>query len=176
MLAAEALQTACPSCWCVEVTSEHRCNAIQDLVRPDDVIHLFRRPLRHPVIQHALANRVAGWMQRAFRRGALRYIPDPEGCDMWCPPALTLQRRGGDCDDLAILAASVVLAGGGDCDVIVGHFCDGRGCQGHAWVEGVDERGAFLLEATTGALYRDQVPAGYISHLILRPGVCAVAA
>jgi len=33
----------------------------------------------------------------------LQYIPDPDGTDYWQTPAETLQRGGGDCDDLSLL-------------------------------------------------------------------------
>ena len=76
----------------------------------------------------------------------------------------------------AILAASMLMAGGVAVDVVVGHHCNGFVCDGHAWVEGHDDQGWFLLVATGGHLLRRARPASYAPHLKLRPGVCRLAA
>jgi hypothetical protein len=92
-------------------------------------------------------------------RGRLRYRRDP-GRDVWFSPAATLQRRGGDCEDLAILSLSLLLAGGHhEAHLVIGRHCDGRRCEGHAWVEGADARGGFLFEATSMQLMRYRPPA-----------------
>lgn len=43
-------------------------------------------------------------------RRHLRYIPDPSGFDVLFEPAETLARGGGDCEDLALTAASLLRA------------------------------------------------------------------
>jgi hypothetical protein len=59
--------------------------------------------------------------------------------------------------------------------VVVGRMCDRRGCAGHAWVEGHDEHGWFLLEATNGSLSRNTLPNDYQRELLLTPEKCAIA-
>ena len=146
------------------------------LVRPEEVAHLVV-PVPLPLVAvETQAIRVAAWMRSRFDDGTLDYIPDPPDCDRWCPPGVTLAQGGGDCDDLAILAVSLLAAGGIDADFVVGHYCSRFMCFGHAWVEGHDEQGWFLLEPTTGWLSRDARPAGYHASLLLRPGLCRIAA
>lgn len=104
------------------------------------------------------------WMQEAFRLGILRYIPDPPGeCDFWCSPRSVLERGGEDCDGLAVLATSIILAGGFPAMLRVGRYNE----TGHAWCEGVDDGGPFLLEATSGEVLRTRprayVPIGPVS-------------
>lgn len=96
------------------------------------------------------AESLGAWIKEARRSGALQFIPDPKGSlDRWCTPSATLARGGGDCDDLAVLCVSVLRAAGLRAWVVVGW----RGRESHAWVEGHDERGAFLLEATSGEVW-----------------------
>jgi len=113
----------------------------------------------------------------ALRTGDLAYRHDPPGCDRWCSPHTTLydHEGKGDCDDLTILGASILLATGVDAAVAVGHLCGPVLCGGHAWVEGVDEHGPFLLESTNGQLHRDR-PARYHLQLLAGPGWCSRAA
>lgn len=168
---------ACPTCRCVSHTPADRCRAIQDLVRPEEVAHLLRTVPAHLVPPaYSFVGSVARWLQGQMGTGDLAYIPDPEWCDRWCSPTGTLDRGGGDCDDLAILAASLLMAGGLAVDVVVGRHCNGFVCDGHAWVEGCDQRGWFLLEATQGHLFRRGRPATYSPALKLRPGNCRLAA
>jgi transglutaminase-like putative cysteine protease len=116
---------------------------------------------------------VARYLKRAFALGELSYIPDPAGCDLWYPPAVTLWRGGGDCDDLSSLSLSLLRAMGlRSADLVVGTHCDGRVCDGHAWVEGRDRFGHFLLEATNGTLLRGGRPWVYHAQYRLCPGRC----
>ena len=169
----------CPSCLCVRTTPLDRCVALQDLIRPWEVAHLLhrRRPVLLPVPRRArhqprpsLTTQVAKFMGREFR-----YVADPPHCDRWCSPAITLRDRAGDCDDLAIFAASLLIAGGVDAEVVAGNHCDHGKCGGHAWVEGWDQGGFFLLEATSGRLLRHR-PRAYIPQLHASPGRCTIAA
>jgi transglutaminase-like putative cysteine protease len=74
---------------------------------------------------------------------------------LWVSPTQTLQRGGGDCDDLSSLALSLLYAMGlRSADMLVGTYCGGQLCDGHAWAEGRDRSGHFLLETTNGTLLR----------------------
>jgi len=59
--------------------------------------------------------------------------------------------------------------------VVVGRLCNRRGCEGHAWIEGTDEHGWFLLEATNGSLSRNALPNEYRRELLLTPEKCVIA-
>lgn len=158
-------------CLCVGSSPADRCRAIQELIRPQEVAHLIRRvPLHQLPADHTLARSVARYVATE-----LVYVPDPPNCDLWCSPARTLHRRRGDCDDFAIFSASALLAGRVDAAVIVGLVFVRGAWRGHAWVEGVDHLGWFLLEATSGTVYRRERPSTYIAQLELRPGSCCVA-
>jgi transglutaminase-like putative cysteine protease len=93
--------------------------------------------------------------------------------DRWGRPLETFRRGGGDCDDLAIVAASFCRAMGVPMYVVVGLMCQGLACDGHAWIEGQDEGGWFLLEATSGQLTRGGLPGGYQRHFLLTPESCS---
>lgn len=58
----------------------------------------------------------------------LKFIPDEE--DFWQLPQETIERRSGDCEDLAFLLHSLFLASGLDSEFVIGQFDRGR----HAWV------------------------------------------
>ncbi|WP_395835572.1 transglutaminase-like domain-containing protein [Archangium violaceum] len=136
-------------------------NAVQKLVRPWEVQHLINRAPPPPawlgVYQPPFAERVAQWLREQFDSRLLSYQSDPSGFDVWSSPALTLRRRTGDCEDLTLLVVSIFLAGGASARVAIGSLPGG----GHAWVEGADAHGGFLLEATSGELHRYQRPADY---------------
>jgi len=168
---------ACGGCRCVAFTSRARCRAIQHLIRPHEVEGLFVRVSASLLPSgHDFPASVARWIQVQLAARRLRYVADPPSCDRWCPPAETLWRGSGDCDDFAILVASMLRAGGvQNLDVVVGHHCSGWVCGGHAWVEGVDHSGPFMIEPTSGAFYTSR-PSEYIPFLRLRPGLCRVAA
>lgn len=132
------------------------------------------RPADRLPFPHNFAESVAAAIRRDLEHGALQYEADPPDCDRWCSPARTLARGKGDCDDLAILAASILRAGLTSAAVVTGHYCGRDGCIGHAWVEGADERGWFLLEATNGSLFRVARPETYQAQLILELGRCVM--
>ena len=163
------------SCRCVGPTLLDRCVAIRQYVRPEDVKHLIKVvPLHQLPRGYTSAGSVAQWMRGHLASGSLRYIPDPPTCDRWGRPAETFRRGGGDCDDLAILVASCCRAMNVRMAVIVGIMCNSEECGGHAWVEGEDEAGGFLIEATTGDIRRVRPPE-YERHFLLTPESCAVA-
>jgi transglutaminase-like putative cysteine protease len=159
----------CSGCRQVSLSARERYQAIRELVRPWEVAHLWlpRRPHRSP--RPSTADEVAAWFRWMFRVGKIRYIPDLAGPDIWCSPSATLEREGGDCDDLSILAASSIESRNHRLvvNIAIGNLCTDLGCIGHAWVEGIDEDGWFLLEATSGELFRRKRPRDYRIHLLL---------
>lgn len=140
------------------------------MIRPAEVAHLIEWVPRLPASWSAAAN-VAEYLQTAFHTGQLAYIPDPKECDLWCSPRVTFARGGGDCDDLAALAVSILHAMGVEAHLAVGVYCDGDKCSGHAWVEGRDKQGGFLLEATSGTVQRIR-PSAYGLQYLLHPNSC----
>ena len=163
-------------CRCVGSTLIDRCVAIRQFVQPDDVAHLIYQKQRTPFDwNHSRAGSLSNWFKNRFAIGKLRYIPDPTDCDQWGRPSHTLARGGGDCDDLAILGASLCRAMKVPMAVVVGRVCNRRTCEGHAWVEGEDEHGWFLLEATNGNLFRNGLPSDYRRELFLTPEQCVIA-
>ena len=133
--------------------------AIERVVRPAEAeglaIHLEEVWCCTPL---TFASVVGWWLIQARKAGRLIYIPDPAGpLDFWCSPKSTARRGGGDCDDLAVFAASTLLAAGRPTTVVVGTLFG----SGHAWCEGYDEAGWFLLEATSGDVHRWSRPIGY---------------
>ena len=162
---------------CVSPAPIDRCTAIQELLRPEEIEHLILRvPAGWAPFIDPFASSAAVWLQNMFRQGRLSYIQDPVNCDLWCSPARTLLRRGGDCDDLSILMASLMEAGGIPAFVVTGTYFNGITHVGHAWVEGQDADGGFLLEATTGQLIRGFRPWTYSAELFLSRGQCQLAA
>jgi hypothetical protein len=61
---------------------------------------------------------------------------------------------------MAVLGASILRASGQIGRVVVGTL----GGVGHAWTEGCDDQGPFLLEATNGELFRWYRPADYLPN------------
>ncbi len=161
---------ACPSCLRVSLSPIARWRAARALVRPREVSDLFTSVpnfLLPP--DYSVAGSVAAWIRESIANGTLRYRPDPPGTDLWCSPAATRYTGGGDCDDFAILAASMIAYAGVAPQVAIGYYCEGLSCQGHAWVEGHDGHGWFLLEATSGQLYRFYRPKNYVLNQLVQP-------
>ena len=155
-------------------------SAIRRLVRPWEVADLIEIVPRWRLpAGHTFAASAAAWLFRELRSRRLRYISDPDrpfGYDHWCSPSATLERGGGDCDDLAILAASLLLASGVDAWVVVGTLRRGLRPAGHAWVDGVDELGGFHIEATSGSLVLHVRPGRYRASVFLGPDCFELAA
>ncbi len=81
---------------------------------------------------------------------ALAYIPGSRKFDTWQVPDETLKRKGGDCEDIAFLVASLLLASGisgYNVRVALGYFVDtqGGGRHAHAWVMYKNEEGYWSL-------------------------------
>lgn len=92
-------------------------------------------------------------LKALFQSGRLRYRADDSfrGTSRapWYRPAATLQRGGGDCEDLAILLAAMLNAHGWDASVVIGSMWQGGTWGGHAWVAVRNRRGeAVYFEAT----------------------------
>ncbi len=118
--------------------------AARELVRPSEVPPAWAGA-------GASADALGAALREARASGVLTFAPDPQGSlDRWCTPSATLARGSGDCDDFAILACSALRAAGGRAWIVAGW----RGRESHAWVEGHDARGAYLLEATSGQVWR----------------------
>lgn len=151
------------------------CESVQSLVSAEDVAPVMPHIRRLWKSQgQSTGKAVAAWLQGELSSRRLRYVMDPPARDVWTAPRETIRRGYGDCDDMSLLAASLLRAMRRTSDVVVGHMCRDTGCIGHAWVEGNDEKGFFHLEATTGAILRLR-PAGYYPFVMLRPGRCQVA-
>jgi transglutaminase-like putative cysteine protease len=142
-------------------------DAVQQLVRPWEVRHLINRNA-HPLqvaYSPPVPEQVAQWLRSQFADRQLSYYSDPSGFDCWYSPATTLRRRAGDCEDLTLLTVSLLLAAGVSARVAIGTVPGG----GHAWVEGEDAHGGFLIEATSGELHRYQRPSEYTLSWHINP-------
>lgn len=134
----------------VPATAEAQAAALRTLIRADEVVHLVEQ-----LDEADPAWSMGRWLRACRALGLLRYIPDPPAADVWRAPACTLSNGGGDCEDFAILAASVLRwLPHAELDVVVG-LCD---LEPHAWLEGCDRGGWFLLETTRGELYHRPPP------------------
>lgn len=151
----------------VPVDRRARCAIGRELLRPWEVADLVG-----PVDEWALRSGRDFVDGVAAFVGAIPYASDPP-VDVWQSPALTRVRRAGDCEDHALMAASVLDAADVPVAMILGTL-DGKG---HAWVEGYDEHGWFLLEATPPAagVYRYFAP-GYVADQIIWSSGCAIVA
>ena len=63
----------------------------------------------------------------------IAYASDPVGEDFWAPPAETLDAKAGDCDDQALLIASMCIAVGIPARLRI--VLDNNGQNGHAFAE-----------------------------------------
>lgn len=144
-----------------------RYQALQLLIRPEEVAILFSNARAR---SEPRGDEVAHFIQGCLRDGRLRYIKDPLFRDIWSAPSRTLQRKGGDCEDLSILATSIFERAGTRAQVGLGRLHTSSGWGGHAWVEGADENGPFLLEATSGELHRAWRPDDYQIDALIGKG------
>jgi hypothetical protein len=152
-------QTSGPEVLIVPFGYASHYTAVQRLVRPWEVEHLIDRSAPSGLVAYSspIPEQVAQWLRSQFASGQLSYQSDPSGFDCWYSPATTLRRRAGDCEDLTLLTVSILLAAGVSARVAIGTTLGG----GHAWVEGADAHGGFLIEATSGDLHRWQRPTQY---------------
>jgi transglutaminase-like putative cysteine protease len=136
-------------------------------VRPGEVAAVAESLLPSVRAGFAEAELVAGWLL------GLRYLPDARSRDVWQSPLATLSRGGGDCEDLAILALSVLAALGCGGVLVVGLMFTRTGPIGHAWLEGRDSAGWFHMEATKSVVSRFGRPFAYIAYAVYEGSVGA---
>jgi transglutaminase-like putative cysteine protease len=154
------------TCRVVGSDPQERCDAVAELVDAEACRALaLRLRQQHPNLTNV--GRAAWFARWARRRGHLVYCDDPPGGDWWCGPESTWERGCGDCDDLAIFQLSLLHALGAKAWAVIGAARGDDGdFVGHMWVEGKDRRGFFLLEATSGSIYRyrpdNYFPAEYV--------------
>lgn len=153
-------------------SAESQAFAVQYLVRPNEVEQFITRtPSSYaPRSSRPFAEQVADWLRSKLSSRELSYQRDPGGpLDYWSAPSHTLTWRGGDCEDLTLLGVSMLLAGGVSAHVAVGNLWDGSSFGGHAWIEGQDGRGFFLIESTTGDMWRYGRPSSHILSWTITP-------
>jgi|GEM_PF-2040990 len=159
------------NCRPVQFDLADRCSAVRELLRPKEVLHLWSSSdTRGP--SAPIVDQVEQYFSSMFATRALQYVHDPMHVDCWCSPARTLDRGFGDCDDLAILAAAVLKAGGIDASVVIGNIGGGT-ASNHAWVEGIDQFGrGFFYEATNPVLWYGARPLSYVPHALVNEDEC----
>ena len=167
------LQIARPVCaaGCVCVSNQTQwCSAAKSIIQPATVQSLvtFTSP-EAAAPKYNFVNDVAQWVGYSFS-----YKADPAG-DSWCGPSVVLSQKGGDCEDLAALVVSILAAGKVTSNLVVGIAHDPlQGTFGHAWVEGRDALGFYLIEATDGVIYRGYRPSIYTPLLqVSSNGTCS---
>lgn len=132
------------------------------------------RPWEVGAIAASLAPSLAPWSRQGLAEAdlvsdwlrGLRYLPDSLTRDVWQSPLATLARGGGDCEDLAIAALSVLLALGCSGVILVGIMFSRSGPIGHAWLEGWDSAGWYHIEATKSVVTRLARPPAYIPYAV----------
>lgn len=75
----------------------------------------------------------------------IRYLRDPHGLEFVKEPARTLESRSGDCDDIAVLLASMVMACGNRCRFALVGFKSG-GEPSHVYLEVLTPHGPVALD------------------------------
>lgn len=103
LLARSRRSTQQVACLCVGPTPDARCEAIQTLLRPQELVD----------VAAALLQEGGCFTTRAaeFVASQVSYENDPDGCDRWCSAVTTLARGRGDCDDYALALATLLRAG-----------------------------------------------------------------
>lgn len=149
---------------CVRCQVPDRAKAARRLIRPHETsaIAIERWTLKPPSQFDAYFRPsaiVGRWMEAFRASGRLLPMLDPSRCDFWKSPARTWHDGGGDCEDFAIFALSLLRNLGVKASLITGTLHG----VGHAWVEGHDRLGWFLLETVTGQVSRS-FPPGYSVH------------
>lgn len=159
------------ACFNVPTSLDARCRAIQQLIRPCDVMAHARKGLHHAPACHP--NEVEAIMCY-IRQLRLTYIPDGKRADAWCTPLATLQRGGGDCDDFSILTASMLRAVGARADVVLGWLRKPGRRNYHAWVAGMAQCGrcSFVLEPQNGKVWWNATPDDRDAEYLIGPDGC----
>ena len=98
------------------------------------------------------ANAIQGWINRR-----VRYVPDPHGAEMMADPVTTI-KNGGDCDDMAILAAALLQAIGHDARIAAVTW-EGRTDASHAVA--LDLTAGCVVDPTVSINPGEWPPLGY---------------
>lgn len=141
--------------WCAPSNIHGWMRGARVLLRPEEVSHLFPMVLTN-LGRLAAGDAVAVAMQ-VLLGGYLRYERDPQSCDTWRSPRRTLMLTYGDCEDLAGVVGSLLIGIGIEATLVVGWWHG----EGHAWIEGHDAQGWFLIEGTSGKIHRWYRPTDY---------------
>lgn len=146
----------------VGTSDAERHAAFWGLIHPDEVSSLFQaltpeQARLATMLGRTPATDIAGWLRTQLQTKQLQYLPDPATADVWQSSWRTLQRKGGDCEDLTILIVSMLLYANISAYPVGGELHG----EGHAWVEGTDAHGGFMIEATSGDIYRRMRPYFY---------------
>lgn len=75
----------------------------------------------------------------------VRYLRDPHGLEFVKEPARTLESRSGDCDDIAVLLAAMMMSCGNRCRFVLVGFKSG-GEPSHVYVEVLTPNGPVALD------------------------------
>lgn len=140
----------------VSANPNDRNQAALQLIQPREVQDLVKVvPNGQLQRGHSSGAGVTNNLRSLFNQKTLQYIPDPVR-DIWRSPRATRLNRGGDCEDLAILAVSMLRFSTNQCAMAIGALWSPptRSWVGHAWAEGIDEHGRFMIEATSPAIHR----------------------
>jgi transglutaminase-like putative cysteine protease len=91
-----------------------------------------------------------------FVRDQIRYVKDPDGAEMLHPPEWVLVQKAGDCDDKAILLASLLLSIGHTPRFIA--MAEEWDLFSHVWVQDYLDGGWVDLETTEPLPFGQAVP------------------
>jgi predicted transglutaminase-like cysteine proteinase len=91
--------------FCDRVDDEGKQMSVKEFIRPKDVSHLVADLKGLPF--HEKVEEVIRYIN-----DHIQYCPDEAGDDYWQKPQETIARGKGDCEDLAFLAASMLIAAG----------------------------------------------------------------
>ena len=83
-----------------------------------------------------------------FARACTTEYTSDEGKDYWQKPLETIERKKGDCEDMAFHLYWLLKREGYSARVVIGYM-DGDKKKAHAWVECEEDNETIILEATT---------------------------
>lgn len=102
---------------------------------------------------------IAAWL-----RGKVRYRPEP--IDLWSPPAETLRRGYGDCEDMALLKRALFLEGGGaEADALFVLVWDRIARRDHALLVAREAGQWWVLDSYNALVQRVEAVSDYTPRL-----------